>query len=125
MTSTTLLLPATRQEPSEARLIERIGMSPAGVCTAISSLAARREMNTYKLVRADVLRQIPLLNPAGLVARDQLSLIRVHHDIVDCAHFMSTAPPRDVSGRAYQEPRYHNFGASACFCTRNMFRKKQ
>lgn len=27
----TLLLPATRQEPSEARLIERIGMSPAGV----------------------------------------------------------------------------------------------
>ena len=87
MTSRTLLLPATKQEPSEARLIERIGMSPAGVCTAISILAARRGMKTYKLMRADVLGKVPLLDSACLVARDQLALIGMDYDIVDWAGF--------------------------------------
>ena len=62
----TLLFPATKQQLSEARLTERMGMSPAGVWGRDDEKVQRRfrkhggkggcDMQTYELMSASVLR---------------------------------------------------------------------
>jgi hypothetical protein len=42
-----------------------------------------RDGKTYELMSASVLRQIPLFDPARLVAGYQFTLVRVYDDIVD------------------------------------------
>ena len=82
-----LLFPATKQELSEARLTDRMGMSPAGVWSRNEDKAQGmwevKGGNTYKFMSASVLSQIPLFDPACLVAGDQFTLVWVHDDIVD------------------------------------------
>lgn len=64
MLSLTLLLPATRHDPSEAIVTDRIGTSPAGaymIQPIIRRLDTeeREDMSTNEIKHANVLRKVP------------------------------------------------------------------
>jgi len=64
-----LLFPATRHDPSEAILTDRMGISPWGACDQFEG--------------AGILREVPLLDAASLVTRNEFALVRVYTNIVD------------------------------------------
>ena len=64
----TLLFPATKHDPSEARLTDRMGTSPAGVLKQqILGQRKFKHHRTHEFMRADVVREIPLLDTASLI----------------------------------------------------------
>lgn len=86
--SATLLLPATKHDPSDASVTDRIGTSPAGVWYVFKLVEITWEANekTHQFMRANVFGQIPLLDSAGLVARYQFPLVGVNTNIIDCVN---------------------------------------
>jgi len=62
-----LLFPATRHDPSKARVTDRIGTSPAGVCTGQESQQFGGGIDSHQFMGAKILTQFPLLNTSTLV----------------------------------------------------------
>lgn len=80
----TVWLPATSAEPSDATETDRIGTSSSGSCGGESVRGGNMKFNerTDQLVAAAVAPEIPDLDRAALVARDELALVRVQRDVV-------------------------------------------
>ena len=81
-------MPATKHDPSDASVTDRIGTSPAGVWHVFKLIEITGEANekTHEFMRADIFGQVPLLDSASLVARYQFPLVRVNTNIVDCVN---------------------------------------
>lgn len=57
--------------------------------------------STYQFVRAEILRQVPLFDTAGLITRNELPLIGMHTYVVDClfiSGIIDTKEERDTTG---------------------------
>ena len=51
---------------------------------AVSAGTTKHQEETYQFVGTDVLGEIPLLDAASLVTRDEFSLVWMDHHVVDC-----------------------------------------
>ena len=68
-------------------------------------------MKAYQLVCADVLRQVPLLDAARLVAGDELALIGVYAEVVDWTKVGNRGPGPE---QKYRGTHCHSCDGGAC-----------
>lgn len=77
---------------------------------------------THQLMGAYVLREVPLLDTPGLVARDELSLIRVNAYVVHWKVRVKNPQRKASAELKYLVLRYCNFCEDVPFCSQSEIR---